>query len=101
MHAKGENDTCSATYLAVSTVSRFRGITICMYHDDHEPPHFHARYAGERLKMNIHTLEVVRGEMAKPQTRLIRRWAALHRIALLNNWRLARSHATLSRINPL
>jgi hypothetical protein len=25
-------------------LSRFFGITIAMYYQDHQPPHFHARY---------------------------------------------------------
>ena len=26
------------------TISRFLGIVIAMYWDDHSPPHFHAKY---------------------------------------------------------
>jgi hypothetical protein len=29
----------------VPTISRFFGITIAMFFDDHGPPHFHARHA--------------------------------------------------------
>jgi len=29
-------------------ISRFFGIVIKMYWDDHKPPHFHAFYAGEQ-----------------------------------------------------
>ena len=28
-------------------VSEFEGIEICLYFDDHLPPHFHAKYAGQ------------------------------------------------------
>lgn len=29
-------------------ISRFYGIVIAMYYNDHDPPHFHARYGGEK-----------------------------------------------------
>ena len=29
-------------------ISRFYGIIIAMFFDDHNPPHFHARYAGKK-----------------------------------------------------
>jgi hypothetical protein len=29
----------------VPTISRFMGIAIAMFFDDHGPPHFHARHA--------------------------------------------------------
>jgi len=29
-------------------ISRFLGIVIAMYYNDHAPPHFHARYGGSR-----------------------------------------------------
>ena len=28
-------------------ISRFYGIVISMYYDDHNPPHFHVRYGGD------------------------------------------------------
>ncbi|HEY3876562.1 MAG TPA: DUF4160 domain-containing protein [Candidatus Kapabacteria bacterium] len=30
-------------------ISRFFGIVVYMYYDDHAPPHFHAEYAGEEI----------------------------------------------------
>jgi hypothetical protein len=38
-------------------ISRFFGIVIAMYHDDHQPPHFHARYSGQEIQMTIVTAE--------------------------------------------
>jgi hypothetical protein len=42
-------------------LSRFYGVQIKMYFDDHNPPHFHAKYAGEEALIEIETLEVVAG----------------------------------------
>jgi hypothetical protein len=58
-----ENGSQAAAYLGVPTVSRFRGTTIYMYHDDHEPPHFHARYAGREVKVGIHTGRALEGDL--------------------------------------
>lgn len=34
-------------------VSEFEGIEICLYFDDHMPPHFHAKYAGQEALVEI------------------------------------------------
>jgi len=34
-------------------ISRFFGIVIAMYHDEHPPPHFRARYAGQEIQIAI------------------------------------------------
>jgi hypothetical protein len=34
----------------VPTISRFYGIDIFMWFNDHEPPHFHARYGAYEAK---------------------------------------------------
>ncbi|MEP7169329.1 MAG: DUF4160 domain-containing protein [Bacteroidota bacterium] len=36
-------------------IARFFGILITMYADDHNPPHFHARYNDFKVLMNILT----------------------------------------------
>ena len=40
----------------VPEISRFFGIIIAMYYNDHAPPHFHVRYGGERALIGIETL---------------------------------------------
>jgi len=44
---------------------RFYGIIIRMFYGDHAPPHFHAVYQGEEIKVNINTLEVMEGDMSR------------------------------------
>lgn len=34
-------------------ISRFLGIIISMYWDDHSPPHFHAKYGGYEIAVNV------------------------------------------------
>jgi hypothetical protein len=40
----------------VPEISRFLGIVILMYFDEHNPPHFHARYNDPRAMLDIRDL---------------------------------------------
>jgi hypothetical protein len=83
------------------TISRFFGISITMFYDDHDPPHFHARHASGDAKVRIDALEVIDGTLGRRQRRQVLAWAALHRIELLANWQRARAGETLHPIEPL
>jgi hypothetical protein len=37
-------------------ISRFFGIIVQMYYSDHDPPHFHVRYSGQKALIAIETL---------------------------------------------
>jgi hypothetical protein len=39
------------------TISRFYGITIRMFYNDHPPPHFHVEYGEFKAEMAIETLQ--------------------------------------------
>jgi hypothetical protein len=83
------------------TISRFFGLTITMYFDDHGPPHFHVRAAGHSAKVRIDTLEVLVSDLPRRELRLVLAWAEMHSAELDENWRRAREGATLSEIEPL
>lgn len=40
-------------------ISRFYGIVIKMYYNDHAPPHFHAEYGSAEIVVDINTLGVL------------------------------------------
>lgn len=40
-------------------ISRFLGIVIAMFYNDHNPPHFHAKYGDFRAAIAIHTGEII------------------------------------------
>jgi len=82
-------------------ISRFFGIIIAMYYDDHPPPHFHVRYGGQKAIIVISTLSLLRGELAPRVFGMVMEWAALHQAELLENWDLARQQATLRKIAAL
>ncbi len=83
------------------TISRFFGIVIAMYFDDHGPPHFHARHADGSAKVRIDTLEVIESTLARRQVRFVLAWAELHQDELFENWRRARVGETLQEVEPL
>jgi hypothetical protein len=89
------------TISGVPTISRFFGIVIAMFFDDHRPPHFHARHADGSAKIRIDPVEVIDSTLGRRQLRLVLAWAELHQEELLENWRLARAGETLSEIEPL
>jgi nucleoside-diphosphate-sugar epimerase len=44
-------------------ISRFFGIVIKMFFDDHNPPHFHAEYSGDLALIDIRNLSVCQTAM--------------------------------------
>lgn len=44
-------------------ISRFLGIIISMYFDEHNPPHFHVRYNEHNAVMEITTLNILAGHL--------------------------------------
>ena len=82
-------------------LSRFFGIIIAMFYDDHPPPHFHVRYGRQRAIVDIDTLTIVEGELSLRVLGLVTEWASLHRDELRNNWTLAERHVPLQPIAPL
>jgi hypothetical protein len=40
-------------------VSRFYGIIVRIFYDDHNPPHFHAEYGEHEVLVNINTLAIL------------------------------------------
>jgi len=85
----------------VPELSRFYGIIIRMFYGDHPPPHFHAVYQGEQVQVNIHTLEVIEGQMSRRALALVLEWAALHRGELRQAWEQASTNQEPSKIPPL
>ena len=81
-------------------ISRFFGIVIAMYHDDHQPPHFHARYAGNEIQVGIHDGHV-NGKFPGRAKALVLEWWNLHREELEANWLLVSDGKEPNWIEPL
>ena len=82
-------------------VSRFYGIVVRMFYDEHAPPHFHVYYQDSTAAVRIDTLMVMRGELPRRALSLITEWALAHRQELRQNWSRAECGEALSAIPPL
>ena len=82
-------------------ISLFFGIRITMYYDDHNPPHLHAEYAGNKALVDILNCCVIRGSLPNRQLRLVLAWVELHKDELMQNWELAKDGKEPLPINPL
>jgi hypothetical protein len=85
----------------VPEISRFYGIAIRMFFADHNPPHFHAEYAGQEARIDINTLAVISGKLPPRAFGLVIEWASLHQHELIELWRKAGSLEPLRKIDPL
>jgi hypothetical protein len=83
-------------------VSRFYGIIIKMFFNDHLPSHFHAEYGNYKAMIGIESGEIIEGEMPKKQLKLIQAWAILHENELLQNFEgLCKLPVSWHTIEPL
>ena len=81
-------------------ISRFLGIIIAMYWDDHAPPHFHAKYGEYEITVNILT-GMVEGKFPKRALHHVLEWYELHREELIENWELCQKDDAPKSIKPL
>lgn len=82
-------------------ISRFFGIVIAMYYNEHNPPHFHARYGSAKVEIDIQTLSVLGGKLPPRALGLVMEWASCHREELMVDWERARQQLELNKIEPL
>ena len=81
-------------------ISRFYGIVIFINYNEHDPPHFHARYQENEVSIEIKT-GIVTGKMSKRALRMIFEWSEIYKSELLENWNRARERKSLTKIPPL
>ena len=82
-------------------ISRFLGIVIRMYFNDHNPPHFHVEYNEFEASVVIATLGIMEGGLPPRVLSLAIEWASLHQTELLENWNGIRATGAYHRIEPL
>lgn len=67
-------------------ITRFFGIVVKMYPNDHTPPHFHAIYGEYIGVIDIKTLEMVEGDLSNRAYKLVKEWAEKHQDDLMQIW---------------
>ena len=82
-------------------VSRFYGIVITMYFDEHNPPHFHADYGEDRAIISISPVDLLMGSLPRRALNLVLDWAELHQDELIANWERLRQNGQFEKIPPL
>jgi hypothetical protein len=82
-------------------ISQFFGITISMYYDDHNPPHFHASYQNDEVKILIKNFSLLEGTFPPKAFALTIEWAMQHQEELLQNWNNMVHNNQLAKIDPL
>jgi hypothetical protein len=82
-------------------ICRFYGIVIAMYHREHAPPHFHARYGGDKAAIGIGGLRVLEGRLPPRALGLVMEWASQHGDELMRDWQLAAGGEPPLKIDPL
>ncbi len=82
-------------------ISRFLGIIITMVYDDHNPPHFHAKYGAFFASIDIEKLTISAGSLPPRVLGLVLEWATIHNEDLLADWQLMVKNLPLKKIEPL
>jgi len=82
-------------------ISRFFGIIIRMFFNDHAPPHFHAYYGDEEAEIGIMPVALVSGRLPPRALSLAVEWAVQHDKELMDNWERLHTDQPVQRIPPL
>ena len=95
------HEQLSLRSISVPEISRFFGIIIRMFYDEHNPPHFHAEYSGSKALFDFEG-NVLQGNLSsRTATKLVREWIDLHVSELEEDWKLARESKEIKKIEPL
>lgn len=78
-------------------ISRFEGVVITMYFNEHNPPYFHATYNGIEAQFNLNEGAFTKGALPSRPARLVLAWYELHKDELLQIW----NSKEFKKIKPL
>jgi hypothetical protein len=82
-------------------ISRFLGMVIQMYFNEHNPPYFHVQYNEYQAAILIENLGVMEGELPTKTLSLVVEWGQEHQEELLANWNSLRKSGQFHKIQPL
>jgi hypothetical protein len=95
-----EGEQRRAQLRGMPEISRFFGIVIRMFYDDHSPPHFHVEHGEHWASITIED-DVISGRLPRTTLRLVLEWEDAHRAELLENWNRMRAGEPPQPIVPL
>ncbi|MBF0483642.1 MAG: DUF4160 domain-containing protein [Candidatus Omnitrophica bacterium] len=82
-------------------ISRFFGIVVRMFYDDHNPPHFHVEFGGKKAKIDFRGNILIGDLGSKTALKLVREWIDLHQAELVEDWELVSANKEVKKIQPL
>ncbi len=82
-------------------VSLFFGIIIRLYHDDHNPPHFHVEYGEYDAVVEVSSGRILFGHLPRQARKLVEKWRQKRKSELQKAWNDAISGKMPARIKPL
>ena len=82
-------------------ISRFLGIVIAMFYNDHEPCHFYAFYGEYAVRIQISNGEILNGQVPPRILKYIEEWRELRLSELNKAWKNVQNHQPPGKISPL
>jgi hypothetical protein len=67
-------------------VARFDSCKVCMYADDHCPPHFHIRGRGWDVSVDLQSFDIMKGEGDTVAIEQALEWARANQAQLYSEW---------------
>lgn len=67
-------------------VASFEGISVYIYPDDHNPPHFHVYYSDFSAIISISTLEILQGSLPANKLSKVKKWAEKNYVEIVDKW---------------
>ena len=84
----------------MAEISRFYGIIISMFGNEHNPPHFHIKYGNYKAMYFINN-GIIKGEMPIKVLKRVYEWVEFHKEELIQEWEKAQNLENTDRIEPL
>jgi len=82
-------------------ISKFFGIVVRMFYDEHNPPHIHVEYQNKKAVFDF-CGNILRGDLeSKTAIKLTREWIDIHVSDLQQDWKLSKSGKEIKPITPL
>ncbi len=81
-------------------ISRFYGIIIRMFYNEHNPPHFHFVFGEYKGVIYIES-GIIQAKAPIKVIKKVSEWYELNKEELAKNWELAQNGETLNKIEPL
>ncbi|MDR1786339.1 MAG: DUF4160 domain-containing protein [Spirochaetaceae bacterium] len=82
-------------------LSRFLGVVVYMYFNDHNPPHFHVEYGEYSASIAIGNLSLLEGDVPSRILGYVVEWASMHKQELIADWDMIQATGKYLKIQPL